>query len=304
MSRRRNMTGLIGNLLAGESNQLWLDASDVSTITKTYQNITPTASGTQGTKAITTSASIAHIVLPGMIIRLDGTDFYTVSAASGTSITTVEDLSDDYSGADIAIDKVSQWNDKSGNGYNAVQATGTNQPTLHTNSLNGKSTILFDTTELMTSPFVLSTQGYSVFKVIRLNAALSVGAEFVRIFRTANDNQSLSLLRVNGNYTIKSIASGASDPRPAFNYEAMFPTGTPSVITSLVALDSLEYFANGVSAAQANRSATATSLTTDTNNQIGESFRGDIAEIIIFSRIVSEAERVVINNYLMRKWGI
>ncbi|MFM6254192.1 MAG: hypothetical protein ACKPEQ_34470, partial [Dolichospermum sp.] len=39
---------------------------------------------------------------------------------------------------------VSQWNDKSGNGRNAIQATATNQPAYTANGLNGKPVLTFD----------------------------------------------------------------------------------------------------------------------------------------------------------------
>ena len=42
---------------------------------------------------------------------------------------------------------VSQWNDKSGNGFNATQATGTNQPKTGINTTNGKNVITFDGTD-------------------------------------------------------------------------------------------------------------------------------------------------------------
>ena len=42
---------------------------------------------------------------------------------------------------------VSQWNDKSGNGRNAVQATSANRPAYTTNALNGKNVLTLDGTD-------------------------------------------------------------------------------------------------------------------------------------------------------------
>jgi hypothetical protein len=61
-----------------------------------------------------------------------------LDAADSSTVTTV-------SGA------VSQWNDKSGNGRNAVQATSTDRPAYTANALNGKSVLTLDgTNDFMT----------------------------------------------------------------------------------------------------------------------------------------------------------
>jgi hypothetical protein len=61
-----------------------------------------------------------------------------LDAADASTVTTV-------SGA------VSQWNDKSGNGRNAVQATSTDRPAYTANALNGKSVLTLDgTNDFMT----------------------------------------------------------------------------------------------------------------------------------------------------------
>jgi hypothetical protein len=61
-----------------------------------------------------------------------------LDAADASTVTTV-------SGA------VSQWNDKSGNGRNAVQATSTDRPAYTANELNGKSVLTLDgTNDFMT----------------------------------------------------------------------------------------------------------------------------------------------------------
>ena len=72
---------------------------------------------------------------------------------------------------------VSQWNDKSGNGRNATQATSANQPVYTTNAINGLSVLTFANTP---KSFVMPSGVYAtnpkVFVVIRStsNSALQV----------------------------------------------------------------------------------------------------------------------------------
>jgi hypothetical protein len=61
--------------------------------------------------------------IPGLQLWLDSSDASTITQSSGS---------------------VSQWNDKSGNNNNAVQATGSLQPTYPGTSFNGLSTVSFN----------------------------------------------------------------------------------------------------------------------------------------------------------------
>lgn len=120
------------------------DSTDSSSMTKAYVNITETATATSGTNTITASGSVANIIEIGMIIRVKGTDLYTVSNVSTVTITTVETVSQNYVADAIALDKVSQWNDKSGKGNHATQAVAARQPVFNPTGKNGKGTLFFN----------------------------------------------------------------------------------------------------------------------------------------------------------------
>ena len=74
---------------------------------------------------------------------------------------------------------VTQWNDKSGNGFNFSQATTARQPIYTTNSLNGLNAITFSgvgvqnsTTQFLdNASFTLNNLSYSIFIVARQNAS-------------------------------------------------------------------------------------------------------------------------------------
>ena len=79
-------------------------------------------------------------------------------------------------GAFIALDSryinqsdntaISQWNDISGSGNNATQATGANQPTFQTAELGGNGVVRFDgTNDFLESPTITKNQPYTVFVI-------------------------------------------------------------------------------------------------------------------------------------------
>ena len=64
---------------------------------------------------------------------------------------------------------VSQWNDKSGNGYHASQSTSANQPAYVTNDRNGRPVVSFDgvNDSLVTSSFSNGWTTFTSFVVMR-----------------------------------------------------------------------------------------------------------------------------------------
>lgn len=89
---------------------LWLSSSDPSTITKSYQNLAATGSGTIGTTTITASADQTNLIQAGEKLRIGGTDIYTVATVATTTITTVETLSNTYTaGSVLALIQVDQY---------------------------------------------------------------------------------------------------------------------------------------------------------------------------------------------------
>ena len=124
----------------------WIDNSLSSKVTKAYQNLTATGSGTSGTTTITSSTNIGSSTNAGCKIRIGATDTYTISNISSTTITTVETLTSTYgAGSALAFDRESQILDITSNANNAVQATASAQPIYCPAGINNKDVIVFDT---------------------------------------------------------------------------------------------------------------------------------------------------------------
>lgn len=75
---------------------------------------------------------------------------------------------------------VSQWNDKSGNGRNATQATATLQPNYSPTLLNGKPALDFSAHVLRIAAFE-PFGAFSAFAVVNLNGPTTSGGTFVLI---------------------------------------------------------------------------------------------------------------------------
>lgn len=149
------------------------DSTDSSSMTKAYVNITETATGTSGTTTITASGSVTNIIEAGMIIRVKGTDFYTVATVSTVTITTVETLSQNYVADAIALDKISQWNDKSGKGNHLTQAVSARQPTFNPTGKNSKGTLFFNGSNNFVMPsalFALANSDSTWFSIAKRNS--------------------------------------------------------------------------------------------------------------------------------------
>ncbi len=153
--------------------QLYLDSSDSSTMTKTYQNLAATGSGTSGTNTITAASTETNLVQAGMKLRIGGTDIYTVASVSTVTITTVETLTASYVAQPMALDRVSQWNDKSGRGNHATQGTALKQPVYNPAQLNNLSVLTLDGANTMILPSALYTipnGANTIFMVAKRNS--------------------------------------------------------------------------------------------------------------------------------------
>lgn len=274
----------------------WYDSAASSTITKAYQDIAPTGSGSITTNTITASSSVATIVPIGSVIRIGGTDTYTVSNVVTTTITTVEPLSATYSaGSALALDKVSQWDDKTRQFVNAVQGTASLQPVYIPNPALATLAGQRMTTVDMTLP--------GEFSIFIVNSTFTQGGTCVMLGSGTAAN-TCKIGRNSTNAFIRVVNGGSSDQTlvyPANN--------TPNILTVL--RDSNNKvdgaFDRGVlsrlfsDVAQSGDPSFRWLFQADAST--GQVWIGSIMEILVYSRRVSDAERVAIELYLSSKWG-
>jgi hypothetical protein len=201
---------------------------------------------------------------------------------------------------------VSQWNDKSGNGRHASEAS--NQPALTTSGLNSKNVITFDgvNDQLIINASFLTLYPFLIACVIKENNG-GFGGVITTHANTEDDSPALKI-----NATRK------------FQYDSGGPGGSVGVLESISTGASWSLVcgrstANNNHALFFNGSVERTSSTLTTISGVASSayigkyraFAGDpnfaaldLAELIVLSSDVTDAVREKIEGYLAHKWGL
>jgi len=217
---------------------------------------------------------------------------------------------------------VTQWDDKSGNGYNVTQGTAISRPTIATDPVTGLTVIDFDgsndqlirttatalgravtglTMYAVHKPDVLTSPGAGGRQVARIDvsgsglARASVGVASVanKFYAQGRTLDADSLIRINGsNKTTGSWYSHIG----VFDY----------------ANTSLFLYVNNILDASTTsfQTATTTSNTNSNNLKIGaqttstELYDGQIAEVFVFHSAHDTNTRNTMISYLHSKWGV
>jgi hypothetical protein len=198
---------------------------------------------------------------------------------------------------------VSQWDDKSGNGFNVIQATGANQPTTGVATLNNKNVIQFDGGDslgLVVSPF--SNAPYTTFIVFKFGA-LDTAVQYVLDNHT-DPAQPINQQSILSTISTTSLRVGAG----------LYPTIQTGLTTS--ATYAVDWVVNGVTSdANINGKPTGViSLSTQARDgiRIGAAFNdsarlrngGVVAEVLCFDTRLLENDRLLMRRYLFQKWGV
>jgi hypothetical protein len=249
----------------------------------------------------------------GSKLWLDASDASTFSYSSGTL--------------------VSQWNDKSSNSYAFTQGTVGSQPS-RSGTQNTLSTLVFDgSNDLLTS-----TAASSVWKFLHDGTGATVFVVAKQSY-TSNFSSAGEILNTYGTIATSNIGAGVELSRysssTSSQYLAQVNNGVASnyVYNSLInattgnqfAVATFNFDTNNATIANklpgylnsdsVNASAAPTWTTSSTANPsqtllIGcgissiNPFKGEVAEILIYTSILSTTDRNTNINYLRNKWGI
>lgn len=190
---------------------------------------------------------------------------------------------------------VSQWNDKSGNGRHATQATASQQPTYLSAAVNSKNAISFDGSNdrlFRVGSFTVSS--YSCFVISTPTAASSA---YLFLFSRNKQNALISKYASPGNYEVyvetgRTVLSGTATGQNISYWEFSGTTATGRFNATL------------------GGTASLTDNTTTVNSYyIGSSDAGDysnatICEILLFPSVLSTLDRQKCEGYLAHKWGL
>jgi hypothetical protein len=187
---------------------------------------------------------------------------------------------------------IDQWNDKSGFGYHAV-ASGTGRPAYGSRSLNGIQVPDFDgSNDSFTSTVPFGTRPCTTFVVGQKDDNSFndlIGAR-------PNGNQ----LRLNGSNQVETVKS-FSGIVSTFDASSI-SSGVTFVICQRLSPSSIMYRLNGITETD-SESTTMQAATCYIGTDTSEFYNGMMAEIIVYSRALSDEEVESVMQYLKHKWG-
>jgi hypothetical protein len=201
---------------------------------------------------------------------------------------------------------ISQWDDKSGNGYDATQVVSGEQPQTGS-TLNGLDTIYFNNDRNFDIPNVTLTSDFSIYIV-----AQKTGKE---------DQYNVALAISDGastNFANWALIWGYPSLNKISYYDAADRSSTTELNQNQYYISSalrdtgatqIDFWLNGSDDGQnvalaPNGAGTTFSDSFIGVDQYGSDFEGNIAEIIVIANYQSTSDRQKIEGYLAWKWGL
>jgi hypothetical protein len=194
--------------------------------------------------------------------------------------------------------RVSQWNDKSGNGRNVTQGTGSSQPAIGLTTQNGLNTLTFDGNDsLLSAAFNVPNSTFSAYAVV--SETNSGGSRF--IFEQSNDFFGRRFLWRNSN---RQLVFGYHDGATFRDYLKpwVFSSGTHFIVSGVMDSSDVVRTISGTSDTVSAR--TGLPQAGSRTLRVGQSWIGTIAELLIFDGDHDAPTRALVHGYLSTKWGI
>lgn len=201
---------------------------------------------------------------------------------------------------------VSVWADQSGSGNNVSQSISTNQPTVVDNVVNGRPAIRFagGSQALQSAGLVLTTTAsFTSFEVIKYN---SIPASTNQYVWWNGDSTAISGYG-SGLSTLTRTWCGWANQNKALSDTTNAAVGTWYEISSRYGSNSHQMWVNGTYIGSIVK--TGSNFTNgffSVGNYGPASYQGlygDIAELLIYNRSLSDTERSNVENYLSARWN-
>lgn len=211
---------------------------------------------------------------------------------------------------------VRQWIDQSGRGNHAVQPDGARQPTISKVGLNGICALRFDgVNDMLALPRVLATNSFCLFVVFRTSQSHEVDAESSGDVGGVSGQRYLFGAQHGGDYNAGMGVSVGTNGISVYEHGSSYmpalavyrgPVGTGPVVAAVnydakqVAIDF-----QGLPVRTGLKSVRA-QVTAPVEIGAGAygAFGGELAEVLLYDRPLSENERRGVGAYLAGKYGI
>ena len=233
--------------------------------------------------AAVVSAQVPN-TLPGLRLWLDAQDGASISTSGG---------------------QVTQWDDKSGNGFHATQPDPLRQPTVSPTAINGNQGVrfqgaaVFNSTDPGDDGLFLGTlnvqRPYSIFMVSQYH-----GANQSRTLQSRDTNWLLGNWNGNtahfvGGFVGPNVAAGTNN--------AVAHLGVGSFYESTYSRTG-DLGGRAAGGSSPGRLALGTPELMTGTNGFGEPSQADIGEVLIYNRLLADNEQRTVNNYLASRWGM
>jgi hypothetical protein len=210
---------------------------------------------------------------------------------------------------------VSQWDDLSGNARHAAQSTGANQPEYKLAERNGRNVIQFNgSSDFLRGPWLLTMTAQTTFAVVAASSTNNWGRAFTQTTTvdgsaTGTPNSSFSipghyepLMRNSNTQAFGSYNGSGIRATVNFTYDAWgvwSSTHTGTVISNRL---------NNGSAATYNALTLNTAFQTygigaGLGITINQYLGGYLAEVLTYTKALTDAERDRVHRYLQAKWN-
>ena len=210
----------------------------------------------------------------------------------------------------VSSGDVSQWDDRSGNGYHVAQGTTANQPRYGDATLNGISVLSFtagngERLNGTTTGFSALANGCTVCAVARSGANASSKIVLSQALGTGTAAttylQALDTEQWHSNVAGAAIGVGATGVTTWKRHAVIIPAGAGNTVT----IEQDGGAATATSTATTSGTAANGVFRVGTNPaDSGARFLGDIAEIIVFGAVLTADQRARIDDYFVKKWGL
>lgn len=244
-------------------------------------------------KRLMLDASLPAIA--GQVLWLDAADATTIRDADGDNAATGTGGSNNGFGGTVRT-----WVDKSGSGFNVTNNTANQQPIYNATGLNGRGVLTFDgaNDKLTNTGAAVPGNDHTMFVVF--NRTTPTGRDAVFELGNGGSRNAIFINEANNgrvNYYVNSIFYNSSSAYTASTYEMV------SVVHQITTATLYRNGTSQFSGTTLTRAGT-TGIFVGDDSSGGDELQGNIAEIIVYDRNLTNDERRDVENYLASKWGL
>jgi len=219
-----------------------------------------------------------------------------------------------------------QWTDQSGHTNNAIQYTVADEPIYVPGQINNRPVIRFDgINDQLIAPYIAGTNNFTILLVAQTSASVVMwsedavgfegdsGEQYVLAGRVLDESIGNAGISMGTNgvavYEYQKTGSGPDLVPPEAVYAVATQTNPPITSAAIISVVTTNrqptLYLNGTLVRTGVQSTRPTVVTpTEFGGDTYGHFNGDIAEVLIFDRVLSDAERLAAETYLNNKYAV